>query len=201
MDTINKDFEIIVFQQTPKVDPFVEPIPVWIKENKVMLMEFMVFSKKYDTAIGLAANQVSWKSKRINSRFFVHRLGKDPEDPFEMIIDPIIIEKCGIPQTELECCLTWPHQSIQVQRYLKIAVSYWTIDGEHVERKVLDRFDAQVFQHEMDHLDGVEEKFVNVNTQLRRIGEKVGRNDPCPCGAKDENGNPVKYKKCCGGNK
>jgi preprotein translocase subunit SecA len=28
---------------------------------------------------------------------------------------------------------------------------------------------------------------------------KVGRNDPCPCGAKDPNtGNPIKYKKCHG---
>jgi preprotein translocase subunit SecA len=27
--------------------------------------------------------------------------------------------------------------------------------------------------------------------------DKVGRNDPCPCGAKDANGRPIKYKKCC----
>ena len=26
---------------------------------------------------------------------------------------------------------------------------------------------------------------------------KIGRNDPCPCGAVDENGKPKKYKKCC----
>ena len=30
---------------------------------------------------------------------------------------------------------------------------------------------------------------------------KVGRNDPCPCGAIDQNtGKPKKYKKCCGRN-
>ncbi|MBI2075159.1 MAG: hypothetical protein HYT82_00650, partial [Candidatus Harrisonbacteria bacterium] len=29
-------------------------------------------------------------------------------------------------------------------------------------------------------------------------GRKVGRNDPCPCGAKKEDGTPVKYKKCHG---
>ncbi len=28
--------------------------------------------------------------------------------------------------------------------------------------------------------------------------DKVGRNDPCPCGAKDASGKPIKYKKCCG---
>jgi len=29
-------------------------------------------------------------------------------------------------------------------------------------------------------------------------GKKVGRNDPCPCGAKKEDGTPKKYKQCCG---
>jgi len=28
-------------------------------------------------------------------------------------------------------------------------------------------------------------------------GKKVGRNDPCPCGAKKLDGTPKKYKKCC----
>ncbi len=28
--------------------------------------------------------------------------------------------------------------------------------------------------------------------------EKVGRNDPCPCGKKDSRGKPIKYKRCCG---
>tara|TARA_B100000315_G_C14506219_1_gene554733 strand:+ start:1134 stop:1253 length:120 start_codon:yes stop_codon:yes gene_type:complete len=28
-----------------------------------------------------------------------------------------------------------------------------------------------------------------------RIGEKVGRNEKCPCGSR------LKYKKCCGNNK
>jgi len=29
---------------------------------------------------------------------------------------------------------------------------------------------------------------------------KVGRNDPCPCGAKKPDGTPIKYKHCCGRN-
>ena len=28
--------------------------------------------------------------------------------------------------------------------------------------------------------------------------EKVGRNDPCPCGATKEDGTPIKYKHCHG---
>jgi preprotein translocase subunit SecA len=29
-------------------------------------------------------------------------------------------------------------------------------------------------------------------------GEKIGRNDPCPCGATKPDGTPIKYKNCCG---
>lgn len=33
--------------------------------------------------------------------------------------------------------------------------------------------------------------------QMARKPPKVGRNEPCPCGRKDENGKPIKFKKCC----
>lgn len=34
--------------------------------------------------------------------------------------------------------------------------------------------------------------------QLKKnIMRLVGRNDPCPCGKKKEDGTPVKFKKCC----
>jgi uncharacterized protein YecA (UPF0149 family) len=33
--------------------------------------------------------------------------------------------------------------------------------------------------------------------QMSRRPPKVGRNEPCPCGRKDENGKPIKFKKCC----
>ena len=35
----------------------------------------------------------------------------------------------------------------------------------------------------------------------RRLAEactRLGRNDPCPCGAKDADGNSIKFKKCHG---
>ena len=56
----------------------------------------------------------------------------------------------------------------------------------------------------MDH--GYDPDAIRTNTSesdtkrkpFRRAGEKVGRNDPCPCGAVDANGRPRKYKKCCG---
>lgn len=36
---------------------------------------------------------------------------------------------------------------------------------------------------------------------IRSEEPKVGRNAPCPCGAKRPDGTPVKFKQCCGGKK
>jgi len=38
------------------------------------------------------------------------------------------------------------------------------------------------------------------NRQPVRVGKKIGRNDPCPCGKLRPNGLPMKYKDCCGRN-
>lgn len=37
-------------------------------------------------------------------------------------------------------------------------------------------------------------------TVIRKFNHKVGRNEPCPCGAVDENGKRKKFKNCCMGN-
>lgn len=39
-----------------------------------------------------------------------------------------------------------------------------------------------------------------VKQQPVKKGQKIGRNDPCPCGKKRPNGLPMKYKDCCGRN-
>jgi preprotein translocase subunit SecA len=40
----------------------------------------------------------------------------------------------------------------------------------------------------------------SIRKQPVRKGQKIGRNDPCPCGKKRPNGLPMKYKDCCGRN-
>lgn len=38
----------------------------------------------------------------------------------------------------------------------------------------------------------------SVKKQPVKKGQRIGRNDPCPCGKKRPNGLPMKYKDCCG---
>jgi len=45
-------------------------------------------------------------------------------------------------------------------------------------------------------------KALTQNTQVNNVAnlksDKVGRNDPCPCGVTKPDGTPIKYKHCCG---
>lgn len=189
-----EEFKVIIGEQTPKVDDFTLPVPVWIKENQLLLKEFLAYSFSVKTALGIAANQVSWKGNRLMHRFFSHRVGRGENDPFDIMIAPVIVKKYGDPITEFEGCLCWPKMTIKAQRWFKIDVEYYNINGEKISASP-NREDSQVWQHEMDHLDGIEEQIVWGKITVE---SKPERNAPCPCGKKDENGKPVKYKKCCG---
>lgn len=184
-------FEVILEQSTPKAQDLNEPAPVWIKTHKPLLLEFLCFAKNLPNLLGLAANQLSHNGSRINERFFVFRSEKNVECELKLAVDPKIEETCGDPVEELEGCLTWPGRTILSKRYLKIRVSYFNIAGEKIER-TLNRFESQVWQHEMDHLNGIEENLILDSSPYRREQPKVGRNDQCPCGS------GKKFKKCCG---
>jgi len=44
----------------------------------------------------------------------------------------------------------------------------------------------------------VRQKDEQIASTGHKFGHKVGRNEPCPCGAKKSDGRPVKYKHCHG---
>ena len=59
---------------------------------------------------------------------------------------------------------------------------------------------AVAVQHEIDHLEG---KTLDRSPAAKEVPSKddpkwkVGRNDPCPCGSKRDDGSPKKFKQCC----
>ncbi len=67
-----------------------------------------------------------------------------------------------------------------------------------VEFKAKYKQDGQIFvHHELSTFQKIDQKWYFtdgkvVNSTIKRDQEKVGRNDPCPCGS------GKKYKKCCG---
>ena len=106
-----------------------------------------------DGGVGLAAPQVG-----INRRVVaVQRVDKEGE-PIEVYADIVIEEKRGEPVAGPEGCLSVPDQRGDVMRYQDITIRYTDISRPDQPREVredVSGFAAVIFQHEVDHLDGV----------------------------------------------
>jgi peptide deformylase len=105
--------------------------------------------------VGLAAPQVG-----VLQRFFVAELPEDPDDPDDemrglpiILFNPAIVKSQG-EQVGLEGCLSIPGWVGDVARCEQVTVQGLDERGKKVRHKV-DGYLARVFQHEIDHLDGV----------------------------------------------
>jgi peptide deformylase len=107
-------------------------------------MERLVVKEK---AQGLGAPQVG-----AGLRLFL--LAADRDRPASVVINPQILRRSRSRYVDWEACLSVPDHAALVSRPSRISVTYETLDGEEVQR-TLSGNDARVFQHEVDHLDGV----------------------------------------------
>ena len=115
------------------------------REMSRILKENMVHYE----GVGLSANQIG-----ISERVFVMILHMETEEIITCF-NPRIIKKykdCGWFE---EGCLSFPDEIINVNRPNRIVVKYE--DEDKKEHKIkLDGFAARVFQHEFDHLEGID---------------------------------------------
>tara|TARA_R110002020_G_scaffold41921_13_gene123254 strand:- start:1032 stop:1595 length:564 start_codon:yes stop_codon:yes gene_type:complete len=184
-------FTIIPSEQTPKLNP-IEDVATFIADNKTLLEKFVSYTKDLESTVGLAANQVAVDDERITDRFCMVKT----TDGWVCAIDPKIVNTIGMKKDVVEGCLTWGDKfDIITKRYPRIKVEYYDTKGHKKSRFVEDTFESQVWQHEINHLNGVEETIVprlQKPETVTRSSVKIGRNDPCSCGSN------IKYKKCCG---
>lgn len=178
-------FEVIPDEQTP-LTPEIEDVNKFIKDHKEEIKEFHKYADETSNAIGLAANQCSLNGERFNLRMVAVK----DVDTKECIvaIDPKIKKLYGIPRIKPEGCLTWKGKTIIAKRYFYVDVEYYNLEGNLVEG-TFKGFQGQVWQHEINHINGVEEEVLDGYVGVRE--EKTNRNDKCPCGS------GKKYKQCC----
>jgi peptide deformylase len=119
--------------------------------SQVMNSEIQKFIKQLKLTmttyggLGLSANQCG-----IRFRMFV--MGSDE---FQMVcINPNIVETFGEPEKMREGCLSYPGLYLNVPRYKKIVVEHFDHLGEY-NTTTLEGISAQVYQHELDHMNGV----------------------------------------------
>jgi peptide deformylase len=94
--------------------------------------------------LGLAAPQVG-----VQKRLFVYDAGDGPA----VLVNPVISESSGEWAYE-EGCLSVPGLSWEIIRPKQIHLTGYDLDGNEVSLEA-DELLSRLFQHEMDHLDGV----------------------------------------------
>lgn len=100
--------------------------------------------------VGIAAPQVGISKQLIA----VQRLDKSNE-PFEFYVNPKIISTIGDKQPGGEGCLSVPDMRGEVSRYRKIVIEYNNIEDFEIKSDTIEGFTAVIFQHEIDHLNGI----------------------------------------------
>lgn len=145
-------FKIIPNEQTPRTTDAVDII-----NDRKLMEKFLSFASRQYNCAGLAANQVSCDQQRIMKPFFAIKI----DHFWDIVINPTIKEYNGEPSEKIEGCLTWLGKDILVMRYPKIIVSYYTLNGEYFAHRTISGWEAQVWQHEYNHLMGIEENVIS----------------------------------------
>jgi hypothetical protein len=89
---------------------------------------------------------------------------------------------------------------LAMARKYKTKADLWLALGSNIET---DRMvDVLAFSDQLWAYDKEQEDLTKIHLKpgisMGKNGEKVGRNDPCPCGEIKLDGKPVKFKHCCG---
>ncbi len=115
-----------------------------IDGSLVRTVEGMLAAMYGAPGIGLAAPQVG-----IAQRLFVYDVGEGPQ----ALINPVITESDGEWVYD-EGCLSVPGMSFEIVRPKQVHLTGIDLDGNEVSFEA-DELLARLFQHELDHLDGV----------------------------------------------
>ncbi len=115
----------------------------------VTLAEDMTQTMYAAPGVGLAAPQVGQQKRLI----VVDPTSGKEENQLIVLVNPVIVEKEGV-ETDSEMCLSVPETSVDVDRSTRILVSGIDLKGKDV-RIEAEGFLARIFQHEIDHLNGV----------------------------------------------
>ncbi len=148
--------DIVTGANTPVLREKAQPVTEFNDELKQLvdnMVETMLSPGQGDDVkgIGLAANQIGELQRIMIVTFNVNTTKKHK---VVAMINPEILEYGKAEVSYEEGCLSLPGQYGQVTRSAKIKVRWQNVEGNWCEKK-LDGWDARIFLHEYDHLEGV----------------------------------------------
>ncbi|WP_434359551.1 peptide deformylase [Parasalinivibrio latis] len=139
----------------PQLRDIAQPLSPDILKSHRAFFQDLQETMAFHNGVGIAAPQVG-KSVRAfivaskpNSRY-----PDAPKMEPTLVINPELVWHSEETALDWEGCLSIPGIRAKVPRSVSIAVRYMTLEGEYVECR-FDGFIARIFQHELDHLNGV----------------------------------------------
>ena len=129
-------------------DPVLKTRAARVKEFDdalLRLTEEMLVTMREREGVGLAANQVG-RLRRV--------LVAGIEEDEYVLVNPVIEARSDETEVLAEGCLSIPGIQVDVERPVTVTVSGQNADGEEIRFEAKGLL-ARVFQHEVDHLDGV----------------------------------------------
>lgn len=138
-----------------------------------ILLDDMAQTMQESDGVGLAAPQVEVSQRAIVVRLpdgeeWVEEYGEEAGKLYE-VVNPEIIRKSHEMVDGVEACLSIPGYFGTVERHEAVVIRGQDRNGETIRIKVRDWL-ARVFQHEIDHLDGV--LYTDIATQIWEAGEE-----------------------------
>ncbi len=106
----------------------------------------VAFRRAHGFGRAIAAPQIG-----IDQRFVAVDLG---EGPFTLV-NPEIVARSRETFTLWDDCMCFPDLLIRVRRHASISLRYTDEEGRQREWNDLGRAASELFQHEIDHLDGI----------------------------------------------
>ena len=118
------------------------------------LIDDMIETMRVENGVGLAATQVA-----VSERVIVVEPPPDEREgegiePLYAVINPEIVKVSPDMEEGVEGCLSVPGWNGMVDRHAAITVKGLDREGQPVRYK-LTGYVARIFQHEIDHLDGI----------------------------------------------
>ncbi|MGF1588980.1 MAG: peptide deformylase [Pleurocapsa sp.] len=132
-----------------------KPVNKTFNPTIIELIDSLIATATANSGVGIAAPQIS-QSYRL---FIVAshpnpRYPQAPTMPPTAMINPRILSHGEQVVKDWEGCLSVPNLRGLIPRYHEIEVEYTTRQGE-ISQQILTDFIARIFQHELDHLDGI----------------------------------------------
>jgi peptide deformylase len=144
--------------------------------NLQSLVDDMIETMREAPGVGLAAPQVGVSQQVIVVEYAEPEEVEEGEEPIEVepklyvMVNPEIVKSSPETEVGVEGCLSVPLLVGEVERAHEVRIRGFNRRGQQMKLKV-DGWLARIFQHEIDHLNGV--LFTDLATQIWQPEEPI----------------------------